>query len=243
MIGVVIVLIKNCIYCISILIGLFSIITLVYSIKNKNKYICNWIILIDIIYILYLIINLIMIGVLYIPVGLEVLFIYLIEFVAGILYVSSTILNLIKRKKLIYTKNNKVIFATIIFLLFPIILFLTFVVENKLLINNSDLVLVYKSDGNGGFGDSKTFAYAIGKDFCKQFDLGIDIGGYDLKKFLPVNAVEINDLNVTDYEIIFNDSWEDNSISVYKNNKEICKVKNKSHYFNIDFEKGFYIKH
>ena len=47
----------------------------------------------------------------------------------------------------------------------------------------------------------------------------------------------------TDYEIIFNDSWEDNSISVYKNNKEICKVKNKSHYFNIDFEKGFYIKH
>lgn len=244
MIGVVIVLIENCIYCISILISLFSIISLVYSIKNKNKYICNWIILIDIIYILYLIVNLIMIGILYIPVGLDGLFIYLIEFVAGILYVSSIILNLIKRKKTdTYSKNNKVIFATIIFTLFPIILLSTYVVENKLLINNSDLVLVYESNGAGGFGDSKTFAYAIGKDFCKQFDLGISTGGYDLKKFLPVNAVEINDLNGTDYEIIFNVSWEDNSISVYENNKEICKVKNKSRYFNIDFEKGFYIKH
>lgn len=243
--GVVIVLIENCYYCISILISLFSIISLVYSIKNKNKYICNWIILIDIIYILYLIANYTMTEFLYIPVGLEVLLIYLIEFIAGILYVLSIILNLIKRlikrKKLIYTKNNKVIFATMIFVLFPIILLSTYIVENKLLINNSDLILVYES--NGGTLDSKNFAYAIGKDYCKQFDLGIDWDGYYLKKFLPANAVEINDLDDTDYEIIFNQSWEDNSISVYKNNKEIYKVKNKSYYHNIDFEKGFYIKH
>ena len=166
-------LIKNCIYFISVLISLFSIISLVYSVKNKNKIICSRIILIDSIYILYLIVNLIIIDVLRIPVGLEVLIIYLIEFVAGILYISSIILNLIKRNKLRYTKNNKITFATIIFVLFPIILLSAYIVENNLLINSSDLVLVFESDGNGGFGDSKTFAYAIGKDFCKQFDLGI----------------------------------------------------------------------
>lgn len=237
-------LIQNCIYCISIWIGIFSILLLSDSIDNKNKYICNWIILIDFIYILYLIIIYRLMGILYIPVGLEVLFIYLIEFVAGILYIISIILNLNKRKKIdTYIKSKKVILAAMFLILLPVILISTSVVQNKQMINNSDLLLIYESSGNGGFGDSKTFAYAIGKDYCKQFDLGTDFYGYKMEKFLPKNAVEINDLDDTDFEVRFNESTKDNSISVYKNRKKICKEKNKSNYFNIEFKKGFYIKH
>ena len=130
-----------------------------------------------------------------------------------------------------------------ILVLFPIIFLSTNIIKNRQLINKSDLILVYESRGNGGFGDSDTFAYAIGKDYCKQFDLGIDIYGRYLKKFLPKSAVEIKEIKDTGYNVAFNTSWEDNSATIYKNNQEICKVNNKSHYFNINFERAFYIKH
>ncbi len=243
-IGVMNLLIKNCIYIIAILLSLFSMIALIYSIKNKNKYICKNIILVSILYIVYLIVDLCMIGVLCIPIGLEVLFIYLFVFIAGILYIISIILNLIKRKKLEgYIKKKSVVIATLTLLLLPILFLTINILEDKSLINNSNLIVVYESDGNGGIGDGDIFAYAIGKNFCEQFDLGIDIGGYYLKEFLPKNAVEIKDIkditNITNYKIVFN---EENNALIYKDNKQICKINNKSHYFNIDFERGFYIK-
>lgn len=236
-------LIKNYIYCISIILSLLSIIYLIWSIKNKNKYICNWIIIVNTTYILYLIINLFIRDILYIPVGFEVLIMYLIEFISGILCISSIVINLIKKQKLRHTqKSTNVMLMAIFSVLLPAILLSASIIRNKILINNSDLILVYESNGNGKF-DNKTFAYAVGENFCEQFDLGIEIGGHNLEKFLPANAVEINNPKDIDYEIVFNESWEDNSISVYKNNEKICKTKNESHYFNIDFEKGFYLKH
>ncbi len=45
-------------------------------------------------------------------------------------------------------------------LLPTIILFSCFFVE-KVRLANSDFIVVYESDGNGGFADSDTFAYAI----------------------------------------------------------------------------------
>lgn len=242
-----ILLIKNCIYCVAILISLFSIVTMIWSIKNKNQYICKNVILFSIIYIIYLIVDLSMIYILYIPIGLEALFIFLVMFIAGILYVISVILNLIKRKKLErYAKKKKVLITTIILIILPIIFFSVCVLRQKYLINNSDLVLVYSSSGNGGFGDEDTFAYAIGEDYCKQFDLGIDINGYRLKEFLPKNAVKITNIDdiayMTDYKMIPNEEDFD-AVSVYKDNKQICKINYQSRYFNIDFEKGFYIKH
>lgn len=241
-IGVINLLIKNSIHCIALLLSLFSIVSLIYSIKNKNQYICKNIILVSVSYVLYLIVDLCMIDFLSIPIGLELLFIYLFAFISGILYIISIILNLIKRKKLEgYSKKKSVLISTIILLLLPILFLSINILKNKYLINNSNLIMVYKSHGNGGIGDEDTFAYAIGENFCKQFDLGIDTGGYHLKEFLPKNAVEVKDINditnITNYKIVFN---EDDSAFVYKNNKQICKINNKSHYFNIDFEKGFY---
>lgn len=91
--------------------------------------------------------------------------------------------------------------------------------------------------------DAGLFAHAIGENFCKQFDLGIDIERDYLKKFLPKNTVEIKDINditnIVNYKIIFN---KKDSTLIYKNNKQLYKINNKSHYFNIDFERVFYIK-
>lgn len=182
-----------------------------------------------------------MLGILYIPIGLEVLFIYLLVFVALILYIILIILNLYKRRKIKECiKNNSVLLVTLILLISPILFISVNVLEDKYLINNSNLILVYESAGNGGFGDSDIFAYAIGENFCKQFDLGIDIGGYYLRKFLPKNLIETKDVeSITNYKIVIN---EEENLIVYKDDKKICIINNKSHYFNINFERGFYIK-
>ena len=180
--------------------------------------------------------------ILYIPAGWEMLVIALFVIMALILYVISIIINFIKFKKLkIYTKTNKILIAIILLIILPVLYISINILENKYLIKNSDLVVVYESRGNGGFGDGDTFAYSIGKNGCNQFDLGIDAGGDRLKEYLPKNAVEIDyDKYINDYEIIFE---EDNSTLVYKGKKKICKINNKKNYFNIEFQKGFYLKH
>ncbi|MEE0061120.1 MAG: hypothetical protein UE295_09875 [Acutalibacteraceae bacterium] len=242
-------LLKNCIYFIGILFFLFSIPTLIYTIKNKVKKNCKSIVLVDIICIVYLVMAFYLPNILYLEFGLEMLFIYLFEFLAGILYIISIIINLTKIKKLqenpeIQSKQKKVKIAIVAVLILPALLLSTNILRYIYLFNNSELILVYSSAGNGGIGDYETFAYAIGENSCVQFDLGIDIDGYRLKEFLPDNATEIKNIEeLKDYKIEFNTDFPDNSISVYKNNELICTANNKSNYFNIDFERGFYINH
>jgi len=237
-----ILLIRNCVYCLVIIISFFSVVSLKYS-SNNNKFICEKINIINKFYIYFLICNLIILNVLYIPTGLEMIYIYPVVFVAIILYLLSNSLNFKKYEKLqLNEKNKKITFLTIGLILLPVLSLSLTVFINFYLVNNSELIVVYESDGNGGFGSGDTFAYAISKNFCSQFDLGIDFKGYDLKKFLPKNAIEIHELDdvvaLTNYKIIFN---EDDNVFVYKDNKQICKINNKSRYFNIDFETGFYL--
>lgn len=176
--------------------------------------------------------------------GLEILYIYMFIISGWILYGVSIIINLVKFKKLNIVSNNKkkmIITSILLFLLvFPILTIYFKVLNDKKIINNSDLILVYSSDGNGGFGDSDTFAYAVSDNYCTEFDFGIDLDGYYLKEFLHNNIEEAN--NLGSYKIEFNESWEDNSAMIYKNDKLMCKVKNKEHYFNIELEKIFMAK-
>ena len=233
-------LIKECIYLIEIFLCYFSVAVLIYSIKNKNKYICKNIILISAIYIIYMFESYFVIYFCKISVGLEVVILYFFEFIAGVIYFISIIINIIKAKKSqLYERKNIVTILAILLIILPVMFISIKILQYSKLINNSNLVLVYSSEGNGGFGDYQTFAYAIGDDYCKEFDLGIEIEGYYLKEFLPKKSIEITDINDnTDYEVSFND----NSIVVYKNNKLVCNQKNSSYYSNINFEKGFYIK-
>lgn len=240
-------LLKNCIYCIGIILCLLSIPTLVYTIKNKDRGISKGIICIDIISIVYLFIDLCMPSILSINIGLEILILYLFALISGILYIISFIINLVKIKKsqISPNKNNRGIkTAVIILLILPVLFLSTNIFRHKYLINNSELIVVYRSAGNGGFGDSDYFGYAISEDFCKQFDLGVDFNGYRLDEFLPKNAIEIKDINdIKDYKLTLDTDLEKDSISVYKDDELIHQVKHKSHYFNINFERAFYIIH
>ena len=236
-------LIKSCVYLISILISIFSVISLVFSIKNKNKHLCKWIIGINISYVLYLLAMYLVLDFLYIPVGLEILYLNFLVIISIILYFISIIINVNKKKKLRSgIKNNKIILIPVLLILMPVFFTLFFTFENKKIISDSNLIVVYKSSGNGGFGDIKNFAYSINNDRCIEFDLGIDLGSYSLKRFLPRNAIEISNINELDeYTITFSEEKNISSIIVYKNNNKICQVKNKSHYYNLDFDRAFYI--
>ena len=46
---------------------------------------------------------------------------------------------------------------------------------------------------------------------------------------------------MTDYVISFNEFAEDDNFFVYKNDKVVCEIDVNSKYFNIDFEKAYYI--
>ena len=233
-------LLKDFIYVIAIFLSLFSIIILRYSIKNKN--ICKSIIVIDFVYIIYLYIDLLILpGILHIELELEVLILYLIAIVSAIIFIISITICVIKIKKgQIATKSKKIILITIILVVFPIIIFLSIFFREKYLINNSELIFVYYSAGNGGFGDGETFAYTIGDNYCEQISLGIDFHGYAIEKFLPKSAmpITISDIQELGYEVILNDD----DISIYKNGECIHEKQFRSHYFNISFKKGFYIE-
>ena len=110
-------------------------------------------------------------------------------------------------------------------------------------LKTSELIVIFDSDGNGGIGDSDTFAYAIKENSCKQFDLGIDAYGADLKSNMPNDMIYIDDIygieNSTEYKLIIND---DESMYVYKNGNQVCEFNKDSKYFNIEFNSSFYKK-
>ncbi len=232
-------LLKNCIYLIEILLSIGSIPVLMYSMySNPYKDICKKSILLATIYIVYIVFLFSLLGFCNIPYGLESLMISLAMLVAVILYIVSIVINIKKRKKLTQISSNKKrVTAIFVMLLVLPILFVSFkFIQVKLTIDKSNLILVYYSSGNGGIGESDYFAYAIGDDFCHQIDFGIDIGGLYLYEYLPKDTIEIKDISVIpNYEIDTNG----NEITVYKNGKQICKKRND--YFNIKFERGFYI--
>ena len=179
---------------------------------------------------------------LYIEHDLEILLLLVMSFIAVIVYTVSIIICKIKIKKNndIQPKSNKLKIVLFVLILLPLCLFLITYLKERYLINNSDLVLVYHSSGNGGFGDGETFAYAISDNYCEQISLGTATWGYHIDEFLPKDAIEIDNIDdFNGYKIVFNEERKDNSISVYKNGKKICKKKNKAHYFNISYKRGF----
>ncbi len=239
-------LLKNCIYFILIVISLLSIPILIYSIKNKNKNNSKSIKIIIIFYIIYLILGAVVIpDILCLDIGLEFLLIEFVVLIAIIIYLISTIIcsKKIKKSNEIFSLSKKTIVFTLLLIILPILLFLGSFIKEYYLIMNSDLVLVYNSSGNGGFGNSTEFAYAINEKYCEEISLGIGNGDYSLVEYLPKKAKKIDNIkdisNLGNYDIHFDSN--DKYISVYKNGKLIHKEQLNSSYFNIDFDGGFYI--
>lgn len=170
-------LVESCINYIIIGIILCSIPVLIYSIKNKDKMICKNLLILDITYIVYLfIITAILPSILGLDQGLEVLFIYLLSFVAGIIYIVSVIICKKKMKKIndTYTKLNKIIIITIVLILLPILLFLYSFFRECYLIKNSDLII--ETNYQNGIIISNDYRYAISEDYCEEVTINVPKG-------------------------------------------------------------------
>ena len=66
--------------------------------------------------------------------------------------------------------------------------FYFFLCKEIYLINNSEIILSYYSSGNGGFGDSNDFVYAVSDKYCKEISIDVDLSyGYYNKMFYQIN--------------------------------------------------------
>ncbi len=236
-------LLKNCIYFIIITVSLLSIPILIYSIKNKNKRNSKCIKLINFFYIMYLILNIAVIpNVLSIDLGLEILFLALISFFAIIIYIVSIVIcsQKIKKGNEMTPFSKKPILVILLFIILPILLLSCSLFKEYYLIINSDIVLVYKSNGNGGIDDSNHFAYAINENYFEEISLGLATGDYSLVKYLPKKSKKIDNIeNINNYNVSLDNN--EKYITIYKNNKLIHKKQINPNYYNISFDGGFYI--
>lgn len=163
-------LVKSCINFIIIGIILLSIPILIYSIKNKNKSI----IVLDIMYIVYLLIDTIILpNILGLNQELEVLSKSLISFIAGIIYIVSIIMckKNIKKNNNKSMKSNKIKFIVIALIILPILLFFSSFFRECYLIKNSDLII--ESNYQNGIITSETSWYAISENFCKEITINL----------------------------------------------------------------------
>ena len=92
---------RTCYYLLTIFICVFSLITLIYSIVNKEKYVLKSMLIISIMYIIYLIVGIYLINYLHVYYGLEIIYVYMFIIGGLVLYGISIIINLAKFKKII----------------------------------------------------------------------------------------------------------------------------------------------
>jgi hypothetical protein len=234
-------LIRHYIYIALVFIIISAIASIVYSFFNKNKFNSKALILLNLFYVGYAAIDVILITFLNIDIGFQILLVNVVLFVAAILLFTSAIINRIRirKGKLEYKKNKPMVIFTIIMLIIPLAIVEIPIIKDLVVMNNSKLLVVYRSRGNGGIGDSKYFGYAIGDDYCIQFDVGTDSGGSSLDNYIPSSSERISyDSKLKGYEIKF----DNNKIIVTKDGKKICESKTKEHYFNNHFNVAYFIK-
>ena len=199
-------LVIDLIYFIFIFLTIMSIILLIYSIRNKNKNICQTICIIDIVYIAYFFIGLFLTEILFLNVGMEMLLFYLFFFASTIIYIISIIICCVKKRKLTTVNKSKRTSVLIkILLLFPIIAFFTTFCREIYLLNNSEVVLVSGS------------IHALGRDYYEEVSIGADFNGYKIKNFLPKSHTS---LKAYGYNIQYNDSTYTLDIIDYFRNKD-----------------------
>lgn len=184
--------VRKFIYYTPIVIAFLSVISIILALKNKDKKSNKYIIVGNIVNILYLfVISTIIHNLLPILVDLEIIIILGISIIGSILYVISIIICIIKNKKLNSINENKKIFKIfLIIILIPIIIFIISLYREIYLINHSDILLSYKSRGNGGFVDGYEFVYAINDKYCEEISIDIDLSyKYYNKLFLPTKLL------------------------------------------------------
>ena len=211
-------LVKDVIYILCLLIFLVGIFNLIYSITNKNSKVSKYIIILSITFILYSIVDILIIpGVLHLDIGLEILLFYGILVLSSILFIISIIVASKKVKKLNTIGKSikyKIIFTFLI--IFPIFMFCFSYFREMYYINNSKLILICSS--GDGFNE-KDYGYAISNDYSKTISVGADFRGYAMERHLPSSFHELKYTWRTDKIEI-----TDDNITIFRNDKIIYKI-------------------
>lgn len=227
-------LVKDVIYILCLLIFLVGIFNLIYSIRNKNSKVSKYIIILSITFILYSIVDILIIpGVLHLDIGLEILLFYGILVLSSILFIISIIVASVKTKKLNTiekTLKRNIIFT--FFVLLPILMFCFSYFREMYYINNSKLILICSS--GDGFNE-EDYGYAISSDYSKIISVGTDFRGYAMKKHLPNSFNKLNYTWTTDKIEINHDN-----ITIFRNNKKIYKIDITNKISYCDVEEVFY---
>jgi len=228
------VLVKDVVYILCLFIFAVSILNLIYSIKNKNKNSSKYIILLSIIFILYSIIDILILpNILDLDVGLELLLFYGILIISGVLFIISIIVAIIKLKKQQTTdklRKYKIIF--VFCLLFPIFILGFSYFREINYINNSKLILVCSE---GDEFNEVDYAYAISDNYSEKITIGADFRGMDMDEHLPSYFRKLNYTWTTDKIEINEDK-----IIIFRNNKIIYKINTTNSISYCDIEEVFY---
>jgi len=236
--------ITNYVFYTSIIISILSIISIVFAIRNRDKKNNKYIIIGNIIFMLYLC-ELFMLfegslNLNFEDFGALILGCVLIM-IGEVLYLISIIICLIKRKKLNnITESKKTFKLFLIIVLIPIILFAISLFKEVYLINNSTVVLTYSAWCNGAIAPYR-FSYAISDKYCEKISFDAH-ELYNNKFFLTKKLKEFTNVNKRQeigYEIIIEN---EDYILVYKNNDLIHKKSIDEKYYNIHFQKEYYIE-
>lgn len=236
-------LIKDTLYFIYVILIILSVPTYYYVKKNNNLYTNDYLKIMCLFPIIYYIVTYILVNDMYIEFGLEIMIFWVFLVTSGITYLTAYIKCKSKAKKLKVNKENKTISnLAICMIVIPIGLLVVAIVSNMIIVKRSNMVLFFNSRGNGGFGDSEEFAYAISNNSCKRFDYKISISGYMLREEKPSDAIEIRrEEELNQYNYKYNIS-KDNILTVYSGDTVICNTKLSDDFFNIDFESGIIYK-
>ena len=238
-------IIRDFVYNMPIIISIMGLLSIFFALKNNNKKNNKLIIIFNTINMIYLfVISTLIHNLLPIIINLGIIIIWLISIVGGILYIISTIICIVKRKKLNEIFENRMILKMfIIIILIPAVVFISFLCKEIYLINNSEIILSYHSRGNGGFGDSNDFAYAVSDKYCKEISIDVDLSyRYYNKMFLPDKLIEINEneLHNKGIEVVIERENNKEYLYIYKNKKLVHKRKLNQSYSNVDLEGVFY---
>ena len=227
-------LVRDVIYILCFYIFAVSIYNLIYSIKNKNNESSKYSTLLSIIFILYSIIDVLIIpNILNLDVGLEILLFYGILIVSGILFIISIVIASTKKLNTIEKPHKyNIVFTTMVLL--PIVIFCFSYFREIHYINNSKLILICSS--GDGFNE-KDYGYAINNDYSKTISIGADFRGYAMKNHLPNSFYELNYTWSTD-KIEINDD----NITLYRNDKMIYKIDIANRISYCSVEEVFYKK-
>lgn len=237
-------MLSNYIYDMPMVIStVFAIFSLYNAIRCKDLKRNKLIIIFNIINLIYLYMIAVQIPE-WIPINinLSILFTWIFSEVGTFLFILSTIICLIKRKKATNDSKNYKRFkiATIILLVLPVIIFIPIFGRELYLVNNSNIILIFHSSGNGGIGDSKDFTYVINDNYCEITSLKLTSNNFLLPK-----AKEVTEEELLKYGYKF--IWEGekphrkyNTIKLYKDDKLIHEKEIDKSFFNNRLEHIYY---